>query len=205
MTLSTAHTMPKEPTTATAALVKALAELHNVSANKTVKANFTAKYVSLDVLLDAIKPILAKHDLALRQQIISEDGKVGVLTQFIHADGTTFDAGRLLLKADGLTPQQVGSLVTYSRRITASTAAGVSVDTDDDGAAASRPAAPSDGRDARRPDGGCVLCGARRRDCLGIVTVVAGRNDHDDPGGHHPVHENARAVKAVLDDSGRAE
>lgn len=133
--------MPKEPTTATAALVKALAELHNVSANKTVKANFTAKYVSLDVLLDAIKPILAKHDLALRQQIISEDGKVGVMTQFIHADGTTFDAGRLLLKADGLTPQQVGSLVTYSRRITASTAAGVSVDTDDDGAAASRPSA----------------------------------------------------------------
>ena len=140
--------MPKEPSTQTAvaALVKALAELHNVGANKTVKANFTAKYVSLDVLLDAIKPILAKHDLALRQQIISEDGKVGVLSQFIHADGTVFEAGRLLLKADGLTPQQVGSLVTYSRRITASTAAGISVDTDDDGAAASRPAGPASGR-----------------------------------------------------------
>ena len=133
--------MPKEPTTPTAvaALVKALAELHNVSANKTVKANFTAKYVSLDVLLDAIKPILAKHDLALFQHIASDDGKVGVVTQFIHADGTVFEAGRLMLKADGLNPQQVGSLVTYSRRITASTAAGISVDTDDDGAAASRP------------------------------------------------------------------
>lgn len=135
--------MPKETNTPTAvaALVKALSELQNVGANKTVKANFTAKYVSLDVLLDAIKPILAKHDLALRQQIVSEDGKVGVLSQFIHADGTVFEAGRLLLKADGLTPQQVGSLVTYSRRITASTAAGISVDTDDDGAAASRPVA----------------------------------------------------------------
>lgn len=137
--------MPKETNTPTAvaALVKALAELENVGANKTVKANFTARYVSLDVLLDAIKPILAKHDLALRQQIISEDGKVGVLSQFIHADGTVFEAGRLLLKADGLTPQQVGSLVTYSRRITASTAAGISVDTDDDGAAASRQVAGS--------------------------------------------------------------
>ena len=31
-------------------------------------------------------------------------------------------------------------MVTHSRRITASTAAGISVDTDDDGAAASRPA-----------------------------------------------------------------
>lgn len=140
--------MPKETNTPTAvaALVKALSELQNVGANKTVKANFTARYVSLDVLLDAIKPILAKHDLALRQQIISEDGKVGVLSQFIHADGTVFEAGRLLLKAEGLTPQQVGSLVTYSRRITASTAAGISVDTDDDGAAASRPAGPASGR-----------------------------------------------------------
>lgn len=137
--------MPKETNTPTAvaALVKALSELQNVGANKTVKANFTARYVSLDVLLDAIKPILAKHDLALRQQIISEDGKVGVLSQFIHADGTVFEAGRLLLKAEGLTPQQVGSLVTYSRRITASTAAGISVDTDDDGAAASRPVGPA--------------------------------------------------------------
>ena len=140
--------MPKEPTTPTAvaALVKALAELHNVSANKTVKANFTAKYISLDVLLDAIKPILAKHDLALFQQIVSDDGKVGVLTQFIHADGTVFEAGRLLLKAEGLNPQQVGSLVTYSRRITASTAAGISVDTDDDGAAASRQTLPTPSR-----------------------------------------------------------
>lgn len=140
--------MPKETNTPTAvaALVKALSELQNVGANKTVKANFTARYVSLDVLLDAIKPILAKHDLALRQQIISEDGKVGVLSQFIHADGTVFEAGRLLLKAEGLTPQQVGSLVTYSRRITASTAAGISVDTDDDGAAASRPVGPASGR-----------------------------------------------------------
>lgn len=140
--------MPKEPSTPTAvaALVKALAELQNVGANKTVKANFTARYVSLDVLLDAIKPILAKYDLALRQQIISEDGKVGVLSQFIHADGTVFEAGRLLLKAEGLTPQQVGSLVTYSRRITASTAAGISVDTDDDGAAASRPTVTGSGR-----------------------------------------------------------
>lgn len=139
--------MPKETTpntqTAVACLVKALAELHNVSANKTVKAQFTAKYITLDVLLDAIKPILAKHDLALFQKLATEDGKVGVVSEFIHADGTVFEAGRLLLKAEGLTPQQVGSLVTYSRRITASTAAGISVDTDDDGAAASRPTGPA--------------------------------------------------------------
>ena len=134
--------MPKETNTATAALVKALAEFQNISANK-INPAFKAKYITLDVLLDAIKPILAKHDLALFQSVVSEDLKVGVVTKIIHADGTTFDAGRLLLKAEGLNSQQVGSLVTYGRRITASTAAGISVDTDDDGAAASRPVASS--------------------------------------------------------------
>lgn len=137
--------MPKETNTATAALVKALAEFQNISANK-VNPAFKAKYITLDVLLDAIKPILAKHDLALFQSVVSEDLKVGVVTKIIHADGTTFDAGRLLLKAEGLNSQQVGSLVTYGRRITASTAAGISVDTDDDGAVASRPVGPASGR-----------------------------------------------------------
>jgi hypothetical protein len=122
---------------ATADLVDALAELENVSANKTVKANFTARYVSLDVLLDAIKPVLKRHRLALRQFITTDEQKVGVTTIFQHKDGTVFEAGRLMLKAEGLNAQQVGSLVTYARRITASTAAGISVDTDDDGSLAS--------------------------------------------------------------------
>ena len=122
---------------ATADLVAALAELENVSANKTVKANFTARYVSLDVLLNAIKPVLWKHRLCLRQFITTDDHKVGVTTIFQHTDGTVFEAGRLMLKAEGLNAQQVGSLVTYARRITASTAAGISVDTDDDGSLAS--------------------------------------------------------------------
>ena len=44
-------TTPKTQS-ATADLVAALAQLDNVKANKVVKANFTAKYVSLDALLD---------------------------------------------------------------------------------------------------------------------------------------------------------
>ena len=130
--------MPKptnEPTTATSALVQALAALDNVKANK-INPAFKARYVSLDALLDAIKPVLLDHDLALVQTLVSEDGKVGVSTAFLHSSGERFDFGRLMVKADGLTPQQVGGAITYLRRQSIQTACGISVDLDDDGATA---------------------------------------------------------------------
>lgn len=127
----------KTPPTATASLVAALAALDNVKANKIVKANFTAKYVSLDALLDAVKPVLLDHDLALIQTLVSQDGKVGVSTAFLHASGERFDFGTLLVKAEGLTAQQIGGAITYIRRQSIQTACGISVDLDDDGSAAS--------------------------------------------------------------------
>jgi hypothetical protein len=69
--------------------------------------------------------------------LISEDGKIGVQTTFLHIDGTVFDAGRLLVKSDTMTAQQVGSALTYIRRQSIQTAAGISTDLDDDGASAS--------------------------------------------------------------------
>jgi hypothetical protein len=130
---------PTPASSAPAALVNALADLENVAANKTVKANFTARYVSLDVLLDAIKPILHGHGFALRQVLVSEEGRVGVHTSFLHTSGETFDAGKLMFKADGLTPQQIGSGLTYVRRQSIQTACLISTDLDDDGASASKP------------------------------------------------------------------
>jgi hypothetical protein len=140
--------MPTDPnpppaSSAATSLVNALADLENVAANKTVKANFVARYVSLDVLLDAIKPILHRHGFALRQVLVSEEGRVGVHTSFLHTSGEAFDAGKLMFKADGLTPQQIGSGLTYVRRQSIQTACLISTDLDDDGASASKPAKPA--------------------------------------------------------------
>ena len=132
-----AYMKAMNPPTATASLVAALAALDNVKANKIVKANFTAKYVSLDALLDAVKPVLLDHDLALIQTLVSQDGKVGVSTAFLHASGERFDFGTLLVKAEGLTAQQIGGAITYIRRQSIQTACGISVDLDDDGSLAS--------------------------------------------------------------------
>jgi hypothetical protein len=126
---------PNTPTTATAALVSALAALENVKANK-INPGFKNRYVSLDALLDAIKPVLLDHDLALVQTLISEEGKVGVQTAFLHASGERFDFGRLMVKAEGLDAQKIGGAITYIRRQSIQTACGISVDLDDDGATA---------------------------------------------------------------------
>ena len=128
-------TTPKQTQTPTADLVAALAELDNVKANK-VNPGFKNRYVSLDALLDAIKPVLLDHDLALVQTLISEEGKVGIATSFLHASGERFDFGRLMVKAEGLDAQKVGGAITYIRRQSIQTACGISVDLDDDGATA---------------------------------------------------------------------
>jgi hypothetical protein len=135
-------TTPKTQT-ATGSLVAALAELDNVKANKVNPAFKGSRYISLDALLEAVKPVLLDHDLALIQTLVSEDGKVGVSTAFLHASGERFDFGKLMVKADGLTAQQIGGAITYIRRQSIQTACGISVDLDDDGAVASgfRPAA----------------------------------------------------------------
>ena len=77
------------------------------------------------------------HNLALIQTLVSEEGKVGVSTAFLHTSGERFEFGRLMIKADGLDAQKIGGAITYIRRMSICTSAGVSVDLDDDGAMAS--------------------------------------------------------------------
>lgn len=119
---------------ANADFVDALNALENVSANKVNPAFKGSKYVSLDQLFDAVKPILKQHNLALCQSVdTTADGRIGVQTSFRHRDGTVFPGGMLFIRADGMTPQQIGAALTYIRRQSAQTACCVSVDLDLDG------------------------------------------------------------------------
>jgi hypothetical protein len=117
--------------------------MENVGANR-INPAFKARYVSLDALLDAVKPVLQAHNLALVQVLETEEGKVGVSTSLLHTSGHLFAFGKLMVKADGLTAQQVGGAITYIRRQSIQTACGISVDLDDDGhqASAPKPQAP---------------------------------------------------------------
>lgn len=125
-----------------AALAAALAEMQSPKADK-VNPAFRSKYCSLDTILDAIRPVLAKHGLALSQALVSTEGRVGVRTSIVHAEGI-IDLGEISIavKPDSKA-QDIGSLVTYLRRMTAQSAMGIATDTDDDGAAASAPSTPA--------------------------------------------------------------
>ena len=123
------HTMN---TTPHADLINALAEMQNVSGNK-LNPHFKSKYVSLDALLDAVKPVLHKHRLAFIQELISEESKIGVQTKFLHQSGHGFDFGRLMINSSNLDAQKIGAALTYIRRQSIQTACGISIDQDDDG------------------------------------------------------------------------
>jgi len=120
-------------------LVTFLNDVGNVHADR-VNPAFKSKYASLAEVLETVKGVAAKHRLAIVQALDSEDGKVIVNTSIRHADGTVFPAGRLSVKAEGMTPQQIGSAITYLRRQSLMTAVGISTDLDDDAASASKPA-----------------------------------------------------------------
>jgi hypothetical protein len=131
-------THPLEQSNPYADVIAALSKMENVGANR-INPAFKARYVSLDALLDAVKPVLWEHNLALIQTLETEEGKVGVSTSLLHTSGHAFSFGRLMVKADGLTAQQIGGAVTYIRRQSIQTACGISVDLDDDGHQASAP------------------------------------------------------------------
>ena len=136
--------------TAYGRLAAALAEMTSPKADK-VNPAFKSKYCSLDGILDTVRPILAKHGLGLSQAIVASEGRVGVKTVIVHAEGV-IDMGEVTVSVKpDTTAQQVGSSITYLRRQSIQAAMGIATDTDDDGAAAStEPAARSWGKGAAR-------------------------------------------------------
>ena len=124
-------------TTHAAALVAALGELSNVAKNAT-NPHFRNKYASLDAILDAVRPVLKKHGLAISQEPITSDGMVGVTTRIIHTSGEA-TTSTLLLPVTQNTAQGFGSALTYARRYAVASILGIAADDDDDGQEASSP------------------------------------------------------------------
>ena len=143
-----------------AALVKAQAEVQNATKDSK-NPHFGSTFASLISVLDAVKPVYAKHGLAIVQLPGMEDGHATVDTMLVHESGEwiTGTSGAPLQKND---PQGVGSAITYLRRYSLASLAGIGQE-DDDGNAASgdRPAARAPEKAA--PDGDdmidCPKCG----------------------------------------------
>lgn len=123
-----------------AALAKALAAFQGEVKDPTKdgKANY-GKYVQLDGLLDAIRPVLSKHGLSVLQMPGGDGQQITITTILMHESGEWLESEPFTLKATKIDPQGAGSAVTYGRRYSLSAILGVAWDADDDGAAASKP------------------------------------------------------------------
>jgi hypothetical protein len=102
---------------------------------------FKSSYADLASTWDACRVALSSNGLAVSQHPGRlEDGSVTVTTMLLHRSGQHISSVCSALPRDA-SPASVGSVVTYLRRYGLAAAVGVSPE-DDDGQAASQPAAP---------------------------------------------------------------
>lgn len=144
-----------------AAYVKAWAEMPNVQKNSN-NPHLGNDYADLSAVLETVKPVFAKYDLALFQAPgeLSGDGlAVKMPYVLFHSSGQSLTGVSELpcsgpAKKDGTAPkptaQTVGSAITYGRRYQAQCIAGIA-SVDDDGNAASNVTAPRGAKEEPEP------------------------------------------------------
>jgi len=123
--------------TPTEALILAIASCQNLEA-KRINPHFKSSYFGLGDLLAQVKPSFAAYGLAFIQVANTSDERISIQTKVVHISGHIFEFGELGIKGGGKL-QDTGSALTYLRRYAMATIAGVAVDMDDDGNAASKP------------------------------------------------------------------
>jgi len=98
--------------------------------------HFKSKYASLPEVIDAMKGVLAKHELAVMQMPEHREEKHYLTTRVIHKSGQWIETEMMLnpVKND---PQGVGSSITYGKRYSLTGILCIASEEDDDGNAAS--------------------------------------------------------------------
>jgi hypothetical protein len=125
-----------------ASLALAQGEVENASKNSS-NPHFRSKYADLAEIINTVRPVFAKHGLAVLQSPSYADGLVSVTTLLTHKSGQWIK-DTASAPASKLDAQGVGSAVTYLRRYSLAAFAGIAQEDDDGNAASQRkPASPS--------------------------------------------------------------
>ena len=132
------------------ALAAAQAEMQNPRFDKT-NPGFRSKYASLAAVRDAVIPVLARHGIAVIQNLTTTDGGIACTTMLLHKSGQSL-LSTLPMPSAKQDAQGLGSAATYARRYSLMAMAGVVGDDDDDGNAAVAPPHPAMAGQAPSPD-----------------------------------------------------
>lgn len=123
------------------ALTLAQAEMKPVAMN-SVNPFLKNRFADLGAMIEASRPVLAKHGLSLSQfPTVGEHGDVGITTILMHASGEWLEnTVALPLETEkGKSQAQVaGSIITYLRRYSWAAVLGLYADEDLDGAQAAQ-------------------------------------------------------------------
>ena len=134
-----------------AAYVAAQAEMPEITKGRKANVgNYSYTYADLGDTLNAVRPILVKHGLAVAQDVSRHDRMIEVFTLIVHRSGESVSFGPMGFES-GSTPQASGSAVTYARRYSLLAALGLATE-DDDGQSAAKDRKPQ--RQEPKPDAG---------------------------------------------------
>jgi hypothetical protein len=125
---------PRSPIAA--ALAAAQAEITDPRREKsgTVRGRQNYKYAGLDDLLQAVRPVLSRHGLAVTQVITVLDGRLVLSSRLLHESGESIESVHPLAWEGS--PQDHGSELSYARRYSLEALVGVAATDDDDASAA---------------------------------------------------------------------
>jgi ERF superfamily len=161
------------------AFVEALQGVEDVARNKSASietksgSRMNYGYADLDAVLDASKPVLTKHGLAVTQAATVE----GVHAVVMHETGEWLSFPPLQVSTQQNTPQGQGSALTYARRYQMLALLGIATEDDDGTAAAKKPkaaprtAAPVNGSEDPNP--------AQTKKAMALFTKI-GVRDRDE-------------------------
>jgi hypothetical protein len=127
------------------ALAKAQAELKNPN-KASENPHFRSRYADLATGLNAIRPVLSKHNLAVVQMTRVDGDAMMLDTRLVHASGQWVQGSYYVCKFP-TKHQEAGSALSYSRRYSLFAMIGIAgEDEDDDGNEASQSPTPAPAR-----------------------------------------------------------
>ena len=140
-----------------AAFVAAQSEMPDIPKSKTATiptksgGSFKYSYADLPDIIEKVRPVLAKHGLAIGQSVEPVNGGIGLLTRIFHKAGHVETFGPVVLPGGG-DARAAGSAITYARRYGLCAALNIAADEDDDASVSvgSAPAEPK--AKASRPE-----------------------------------------------------
>jgi hypothetical protein len=126
------------PPTLAGAMAAAQAEMKDPTRNKTanVPNRPVRHYAGLDDLLEAVRPVFARHGIAITQPVEYREGRPFLVSRLLHGPSAQSLESAWELTAKG-SAQDRGSELTYARRYTLEGLVGAAATEDDDGAAGS--------------------------------------------------------------------